>query len=505
MIKRFYQNYRFLKTSVLLLGLSLIILILYALFLIQHASENEINNLKMTLKNEAISHFESMVVLRRWNAMHSGVFIKQEKGLEPNPFLADNLMTSRSGEHYLRVNPAWMTKQVAEIANRTTRHYYHITSLTPLNPANAPADSFEKEALEYLGAHPDEPYTYTFDLTDKKKIHFMGTLRTEASCIKCHSDYEVGQIRGGIRVSLPADDIIRDIGEIMDTKQRFMTFLGMILLLVGISLVYLLSVIRSSKNKDELMAQQSRHLAMADLIVSISHHWRQPLNALALYIQDLGDANKFGELDQTYLDNIIGRSMHQINYMSSVIDDFKNLIDHETRPETVTVDAIIQSSIYFNEPALIQEKISLKASCRCPARHFTTTLEDNRICNQCDMTLNTFSGTLKQVLINLIRNSIDAVSRNQVSGKGEIRISFQITEEERLHIRVEDNGGGIPEKIKERVFDPYFTTKENRESMGMGLYVSKNLVEKKLSGSLRFENSESGAAFTVEIPRFLRD
>lgn len=499
MIKRLYYNYRNLKAGVLFFALSFFLLIFYILFLIQNSNERQVEHLTTMLKNEALSHFENLVVLRRWNADHGGVYIKQHDELKPNPYLEDNTMKSESGETYLRVNPAWMTKQVAQIANKTTNHYYRITSLTPLNPSNAPEDAFEKRALHYLYDHPGEKYFYEIDLKQKKQIDFMGTLRTEKSCIQCHANYRVGEIRGGIHVRLPADDTVEEIDSINTMQYLFMAILALIVLLITVALVYFLKLIRASKDKDELMAQQSRHVAMADLIVSISHHWRQPLNALALYIQDLRDAQEFGELDKAYLDNIIERSMHQINYMSKVIDDFKSLIRDKSTPEGFLLSDIIESSIYFNEPVLIENNVHLAYACACSFKQYEASLEERALCNECQITLYSFPGTLKQVLINLLRNSIDAVARHIPEDSRMIEMRFTVSEEKVL-IEVSDNGGGIPKNIQNRVFDPYFTTKDTKESMGMGLYASKKMVENKLAGTIRFENRGEGALFMIEIP-----
>ncbi|MFI3218949.1 MAG: DUF3365 domain-containing protein [Methylococcales bacterium] len=111
------------------------------------------------LLQEAIAHFDNMVVTRSWSAMYGGVYVKQKVGFEPNPYLKDNFILDSKGNTLIKINPAWMTRQISELSNQRSHYFYKITSLTPLNPHNA-ADAFETEALQYFESHRDEKYYY---------------------------------------------------------------------------------------------------------------------------------------------------------------------------------------------------------------------------------------------------------------------------------------------------------------------------------------------------------
>lgn len=157
------------------------------------------------LLQEAIAHFDNMVVTRSWSAMYGGVYVKPTKTISPNPYLKDNTLLDAQGNTLIRINPAWMTRQISELSNQRSRYFYKITSLKPLNPHNSP-DAFEAEALHYFESHKDEKYYYHLT-KDNKNFNFMGALKIEPACLACHENqgYKLGDIRGGIRVSIPIE------------------------------------------------------------------------------------------------------------------------------------------------------------------------------------------------------------------------------------------------------------------------------------------------------------
>lgn len=153
---------------------------------------------------EAKAHFNNMVDTRSWNAKYGGVYVKANDSIQPNPYLkTDSHIYSENKELLVKINPAWMTRQISEISNQKRNYYYKITSLKPINPNNKP-DNFEKEALEFFQKNSQEPYYYKFS-EDLSQFNFMGSLKVKESCMQCHAfqGYKVGDIRGGIRVSTP--------------------------------------------------------------------------------------------------------------------------------------------------------------------------------------------------------------------------------------------------------------------------------------------------------------
>lgn len=182
-----------------------IILIIAVVMLLNNLNvqKKQTTLIQQKLLQEAIAHFDNMVDTRAWNARYGGVYVKPQEGLKPNPHLDNNTLLTADGEQLIKINPAWMTRQISEISNKKRKYYYRITSLKPLNPNNK-ADQFEREALNYFAIHKDKDYYYTY--TQKGlSFNFMGKLTVTKSCMKCHEKqgYKVGDVRGGIRVSTP--------------------------------------------------------------------------------------------------------------------------------------------------------------------------------------------------------------------------------------------------------------------------------------------------------------
>ena len=153
----------------------------------------------------ARAFFDQIVLSRAWNAGHGGVYVPVTEKIQPNPYLDDPLrdLETNKGIKLTKINPAFMTRQVAEIAAKEKSVQFHITSLKPIRPGNKPADweriwleSFEKGTMEQGGFVQDGSGV---------SFRYMAPLITERSCLKCHAKqgYEVGDIRGGISVILP--------------------------------------------------------------------------------------------------------------------------------------------------------------------------------------------------------------------------------------------------------------------------------------------------------------
>ena len=164
---------------------------------------------KEILFKEAKAHYNNMVNTRFWNASHGGVYVYQTNGLQPNPYLENNHIYSNEGKLLIKINPAWMTKQISNISNKNSKYFYKITSLKPINPSNK-ADSFEKEALEFFEKNKQEKFYSKFE---NNRFNFMGSLITKKSCLQCHEKqgYKLGDIRGGLRISVPIDAYKKNI------------------------------------------------------------------------------------------------------------------------------------------------------------------------------------------------------------------------------------------------------------------------------------------------------
>ena len=222
----------------------------------------------------------------------------------------------------------------------------------------------------------------------------------------------------------------------------------------------------------QFLIQKSKLSSMGEMMGAIAHQWRQPLNALSINIQNLDDDFDEGLVDKLFIDDFITRNQQTIRFMSKTIDDFRNFfkIDKEKK-EFSARDAIFQT--------LSLQRAQFKNS----KIHAEVEGEDQKLYG--------FKGEFQQVLLNIINNAKDAILEQKIQ-EGKIRIVVDWK-----YLMIEVNGGGIKEEIMERIFEPYFTTKDQGEGTGIGLYMSKMIVEKNMGWRLEAENIEGGVRFTI--------
>ena len=153
----------------------------------------------------AKSFFEQILITRTWNSQHNGVYVPVTEETQPNPYLKDKMRDIRVNENLMltKVNPAFMTRQIAEIANDNKGVKFHITSLNPLRPQNEPTPREEK-ALQAFETGTTEVSAF-IQHDSSRKFFYMAPLKVEQSCLQCHAEqgYSLGEVRGGISVSLP--------------------------------------------------------------------------------------------------------------------------------------------------------------------------------------------------------------------------------------------------------------------------------------------------------------
>ena len=235
--------------------------------------------------------------------------------------------------------------------------------------------------------------------------------------------------------------------------------------------------------QQQMIFSQAKMAAMGEMIGNIAHQWRQPLNALGLIIQDMEEAYNYGELDGHYMQNTIHKSMQQIQFMSKTIDDFRN----------------------FFQPGKLKERFDLSEAVYATTDILSAMLKSHHIDLIYEIpkgkncTIEGYRSEFQQVILNLLGNAKDAICAAGKSGNRHekwIRLSLQ-TEGDMLILGIEDSGGGIPEDIMERIFEPYFTTKEENKGTGIGLYMSKMIIEENMQGELRVENTVHGALFRI--------
>jgi len=160
---------------------------------------------------QARAFFEEIVTARYWNAMHGGVYVPITEKAKPNPYLdvPDREITTKDGRKLTKINPAYMTRQIGEIAASRNRVWFHITSSNPIRPANAP-DPWEARTLGSLETGVPEHFEFITSPEGTELFRYMAPLRVERPCLKCHAKqgYKQGDLRGGISVSIDAGPIL---------------------------------------------------------------------------------------------------------------------------------------------------------------------------------------------------------------------------------------------------------------------------------------------------------
>ena len=243
--------------------------------------------------------------------------------------------------------------------------------------------------------------------------------------------------------------------------------------------------VEKNRQREQIMLRQNRFLAVGEMLGFIAHQWRQPLNTLGLLIQDLADAYAHGEMDQTYLNATVHSSLNQVNYLSKTIDNFRSFFTIDQKKENFSVQESVENVRYLTESRAKDSMIRIIAS---PIEEFRVTGYKNEFL---------------QALTNLVTNAIEAIENKKLTDpelQGEIVISSACQNNAYCQIVIRDNGGGIEEATMAKIFDPYFTTKFQDQGTGIGLYMSKIVIEKNMGGTLNVRNVPEGCEFTVTLP-----
>ena len=235
----------------------------------------------------------------------------------------------------------------------------------------------------------------------------------------------------------------------------------------------------SKEEKHEILKQQAKMAAMGEMIGNIAHQWRQPLNALSALNVGLGFKHKTGNLTDVEMEKFKEKSNDIIQNMSATIDDFTNFFQPNKVKEVFKVNNVIEGAIRFISDSYTEHKIKILH------------------CTNSDIEINSYKNELIQVLLNIFNNSKDAVIERKIENP--LLIITTVQSENEVTISIQDNAGGVSIDVLDRIFEPYFTTKFKSQGTGIGLYMSKMIIEKSMRGSLYSENREEGLLTVITI------
>lgn len=233
------------------------------------------------------------------------------------------------------------------------------------------------------------------------------------------------------------------------------------------------------KNKDEMLISQSRHAAMGEMVSMIAHQWRQPISVISLDANNMLADIALDNFNIAQCEKYAKNTLKQTQHLSYTIDDFRNFFKPDKVISEVNLHEIIDSSLIIVGDSLKNNNIKCTSS-------FET-----------DKRVQAYPRELMQVFVNIINNAKDALVANSLDNPS---INIRVYEDEKyINIEISDNGGGIDVDLLSKIFDPYFSTKDEKTGTGLGLYMSKMIIEKHLNGIISVNNKEQGACFTVKL------
>ena len=234
--------------------------------------------------------------------------------------------------------------------------------------------------------------------------------------------------------------------------------------------------------KEKQIFEQLKMAQMGELIGNIAHQWRQPLSVISTAASGMKIKKELNMLTDpdfiNYTQSIVDNSL----YLSNTIDEFRDYIKESHREKEIVIQERLKMAIKLVDSSFILENI----------RIIQGFIEEDNIHFRLVL------GDLLQVLISILNNSKDALIINDIKDKW---IKYELIKKENvILITIEDNAGGIEEKILDKIFNPYFTTKHQSQGTGVGLYSGYEIIVNKLAGNLYVKNTEHGAKFHIELP-----
>ena len=241
--------------------------------------------------------------------------------------------------------------------------------------------------------------------------------------------------------------------------------------------------VEKQRNQEKILLQQSKMAAMGEMIGAIAHNWRQPLNTLSLLCISLVNEFENSSLNKNFITKWMQRVNKQLTFMSETIDDFRNFYKPKEEFKEINLKNTITKIISLIEYELKLNKIKVKIN--IPESINLISLENQ----------------LHQAIINILLNAKDAILEKKIRN-GEIIINGKKTLSS-IILTIEDNGGGMEDSnILKRVFEPYFTTKLDSNGTGVGLYMTKIIIEQNLNGKITVKNINNGLRFKINIPNY---
>jgi len=238
--------------------------------------------------------------------------------------------------------------------------------------------------------------------------------------------------------------------------------------------------VEKNRTKDRLLYQQSRLAAMGEMIGNIAHQWRQPLSELGITIYKMKKLFTSNGKERVFLESY-DHSRDVIKKMSDTIEDFRNFFSPNKVKEKFSILDAVNETINIIKGTIVKENIKITVDCQTP------------------VIIEGYLNEFTQVLINLINNSKDAFKNRKIKNK-QIGIKIIKDDKDDVVVTFKDNAQGVDEKIIDKIFDPYFSTKHSSVGTGLGLYMSRMIIKNSMNGDITVTNLKDGATFSIIVP-----
>jgi signal transduction histidine kinase len=242
--------------------------------------------------------------------------------------------------------------------------------------------------------------------------------------------------------------------------------------------------------RNELLIQQSRMVQMGEMLAMIAHQWRQPLAAISATTANINimmSLEKFDLKEEkgreeclAFLSEKLDNIDTYVESLTTTVNDFRTFYKPGKEASSINFIEPLDKAINIMRPSLESEKIEIIQTCT--------------VCNH---KIKIHSNELMQVILSILQNSLDNFIEKKTEGP-QITITCKC-DNDKVILVIGDNGGGIPEDILTKIFDPYFSTKSEKNGTGLGLYMSKLIIEEHHRGRVYAKNREGGVSFTIEL------
>ncbi|QOY53858.1 PAS domain S-box protein [Candidatus Sulfurimonas marisnigri] len=248
---------------------------------------------------------------------------------------------------------------------------------------------------------------------------------------------------------------------------------------IDIDLTELKEAQEELKKQEDIVIAQSRQAAMGEMVAMIAHQWRQPLTVVSMAVNNLKIDMELGnKVTNEMIDEMSDRVFDQVNHLSKTIDDFSDFLKPDKKKESVNVCDVMERAMRMTGNSLKNNNIDVDITMKSKKN------------------VNIYPSELLQAFLNIINNAKDAVKHSESNNP---RIAIEINEVDGFVVTtICDNGGGISNDTMQLLGQPYVSTK-NKNGTGLGIYMSKTIIEKHLKGTLSWKNVGDGACFTVAL------